>query len=740
MRRPQTGAKTAPTGEAVTDALQIKGLTISYATEAGSLEAVRGATLTIGPGESLGLVGESGSGKSTLALGALRYLAANGRIESGSVRLGETDLGSLPARRLREVWGSRVGLVSQNPLGALNPSSTIGRQLDEMGRRHLKLDRGASRRLTLQMLDKVAMPNPRSVVSLYPHQLSGGMLQRCALAMAMVTRPELLVLDEPTTALDVTTQAVVLDLIQELKTEFGSSILYITHDLGVIARICDQVAVMYAGEIFERAPIGDLFAHPLHPYTLNLLGCIPRFEPAAMKKKLLTIPGSVPRLDELPYGCVFAPRCGLAEDACRVARPPLAEREPRHLTACRRWEIVRTADGRRIILDSASSADVGPGAELVAAAPAPVEGAAPAKVAPGAGLEAVPAEPAETATPARHFLETKDVSKVFRIRETGRGRRRSKKVPLRAVDGVSFWNDAGATLGLVGESGSGKTTLARVVVGLEPATSGDVVLEGTKLPASTAGRDRSVLRRMQMIFQNPDASLNPRHTVGEAIARPLRVLGRLDAKAARERTLQLLAAVRLAPTYYDRYPNELSGGEKQRVAIARAFAVAPDLVICDEPISSLDVSVQGSLMNLLLDLQSEEGTSYLFISHDMAAVQHLSDRIAVMYLGHLMEFGEAAKVLRPPYHPYTEALLSAIPVPDPRIHQDPIRLRGGASPTLDIPSGCRFHPRCPRFLGPVCVGTEPPWRQGEGDHAIYCHIPLAELARAQDSSFRRKDD
>ena len=723
----------------MTDALQIEGLTISYVTEAGSLEAVRGASLTIGPRESLGLVGESGSGKSTLALGALRYLAANGRIDGGSVRLGETDLGSLPARRLREVWGSRVGLVSQNPLGALNPSSTIGRQLDEMGRRHLKLDRGASRRLTLQMLDKVAMPNPRSVVSLYPHQLSGGMLQRCAIAMAMVTRPELLVLDEPTTALDVTTQAVVLDLIQELKTEFGSSILYITHDLGVIARICDQVAVMYAGEIFERAPIGDLFAHPLHPYTLNLLGCIPRFEPGAMKEKLLTIPGSVPRLDELPHGCVFAPRCGLAEDACRAARPPLVEREPRHLTACRRWEIVRTADGRRIVLDSARSADVGPGAELVATTLAPAEDAATAKVAPDAGSEAVPAEPAEAATPARHFLETKDVSKVFRIRKTGRGRRGNKKVPLRAVDGVSLWNDAGATLGLVGESGSGKTTLARVVVGLEPATSGDVLLEGTTLPASTARRERSILRRMQMIFQNPDASLNPRHTVGKAIARPLRVLGRLDAKAARERTLQLLAAVRLAPTYYDRYPNELSGGEKQRVAIARAFAIAPDLVVCDEPISSLDVSVQGSLMNLLLDLQSEEGTSYLFISHDLAAVQHLSDRIAVMYLGHLMEFGEAAKVLQPPYHPYTEALLSAIPVPDPRIHQDPIRLRGGASPTLEIPSGCRFHPRCPRFLGPICEETEPPWRQGEGDHAIYCHIPLAELVRAQDSSFRRKD-
>ncbi len=717
VRPPQTGIETVLAGESVTNALEIEGLTISYVTEAGALEAVRGASLTIGSRESLGLVGESGSGKSTLALGALRYLAANGRIDGGRVRLGETDLGSLPARRLREVWGSRVGLVSQNPLGALNPSSTIGRQLDEMGRRHLRLDRRASRRLTLQMLDKVTMPNPLSVVSLYPHQLSGGMLQRCAIAMAMITRPGLLVLDEPTTALDVTTQAVVLDLIQELKTEFGSSILYITHDLGVIARICDQVAVMYAGEIFERAPIGELFARPLHPYTLNLLGCIPRFEPNAMKKKLLTIPGSVPRLDELPPGCVFAPRCGLAEDACRAARPPLAEREPRHLTACRRWDVVRTAEGQRIVLESARLAEA----------------------APGAGVEAAAAVPAEAAAHFPHFLETKDVSKVFRVHETGRGRRRGKKVPLRAVDGVSLWNDAGATLGLVGESGSGKTTLARVVVGLEPATSGDVALEGTKLPASTARRGRSVLRRMQMIFQNPDASLNPRHTVGRAIARPLTVLGRLDARAARERALQLLAAVRLAPTYYDRYPNELSGGEKQRVAIARAFAVAPDLVVCDEPISSLDVSVQGSLMNLLLDLQGEEGTSYLFISHDLAAVQHLSDRIAVMYLGHLMEFGEAAKVLQPPYHPYTEALLSAIPVPDPTIHQDPIRLRGGPSPTLEIPSGCRFHPRCPRFLGPICMETEPPWREGEGDHAIYCHIPLAELARAQDTSFCRKD-
>ncbi|HEY5528445.1 MAG TPA: ABC transporter ATP-binding protein [Thermoleophilia bacterium] len=707
------------------DALRIERLTVSYVTESGSLQAVRNANLTIGARESMGLVGESGSGKSTLALAALRYLAPNGRVDGGTVRLGDMDLLSLPQRRLREVWGSRIGLVSQNPLGALNPSLTIGRQLDEMGGRHLKLDRRASRELTLDMLDKVTMPNPRSVVGLYPHQLSGGMLQRCAIAMAMVTRPGLLVLDEPTTALDVTTQAVVLDLIQELKDEFGSAVLYITHDLGVISRICDQVAVMYAGEIFERAAINDLFARPLHPYTLDLLGCIPRFEPGAAKERLVTIPGSVPRLDELPSGCVFAPRCGLAEDACRAARPPLEERGAGHLTACRRWEIVQTEEGRRILLEAARSpvGAVATGPETPTTA-----GAGPASEALGPG------------SPAPHFLETRELSKIFRVRGSGRGWGRGKKVALRAVDGVTVWADAQGTLGLVGESGSGKTTLARVVVGLETATGGEVALEGVRLPASASRRGRSVLRRMQMIFQNPDASLNPRHTVGEAVARPLRVLGRLGGQAARERALELLAAVRLPPNYYHRYPNELSGGEKQRVAIARAFASAPDLVVCDEPISSLDVSVQGSLMNLLLDLQAEQGTSYLFISHDLAAVQHLSDRIAVMYLGHLMELGEATKVLSPPYHPYTEALLSAIPVPDPRIHQEPIRLRGGAPTTVDVPSGCRFHPRCPRYLGPVCEEVEPPWRQGEGDHSIYCHIPLEELACAQDSSFCRHGD
>ena len=732
----------------VTDALNIEGLTISYGTDAGTLEAVREASLAIATRESLGLVGESGSGKSTLALGALRYLAANGRIDAGTVHLGDTDLRSLPARHLREVWGSRVGLVSQNPLGALNPSLTIGRQLDEMGRRHLHLDRKASRQLTLEMLDKVTMPNPRSVVSLYPHQLSGGMLQRCAIAMALVTRPELLVLDEPTTALDVTTQAVVLDLIQELKSEFGSAVLYITHDLGVISRICDQVAVMYAGEIFETAPIGELFARPLHPYTLNLLGCIPRFEPGAARKRLVTIPGSVPRLDELPSGCVFAPRCGLAEEACRVARPPLTERESRHLTACRRWEVVRTTEGRRLTLQSARSTETAPAEVLTTAEGGPagrltrVDALAPSKAgAPDASLAAVtPAAASPAATPGVepfHFLETRDVTKVFRVRESGRGLRPRRKLPLRAVDGVTAWTNAGTTLGLVGESGSGKTTLARIVVGLEPATSGELLLDGTSLAGSAARRDLATLRRMQMVFQNPDASLNPRHTVGHTIARPLTVLGRLHGEAVRERTLQLLAAVHLAPSYYDRYPTELSGGEKQRVAIARAFAASPDLVVCDEPISSLDVSVQGSLMNLLLDLQREAGTSYLFISHDLAAVQHLSDRIAVMYLGHLMESGEAAKVLRPPYHPYTEALLSAIPVADPSVHQERIRLRGGAPTTSEIPSGCRFHPRCPRFIGPICRDMEPPWRQGDGDHAIYCHIPLEELARAQDASFRQ---
>jgi peptide/nickel transport system ATP-binding protein len=664
---------------------EIEGLHIDYATESGVLHAVRDVSLAIHEHESFGLVGESGSGKSTLAMGSIRYLASNGKVTDGSVRLNGVELLGLPAKELRELWGSRIGVVYQSPLSALNPSIVIGKQLAEVARQHLGMDRGAAFARVTEMLTKVAMPDPEAVMKRYPHQLSGGMLQRCVIAMALMTDPSLLIMDEPTTALDVTTQAVVLDLVADLKREFDSAILYITHDLGVITKICDRVGVMYAGEFMEQSALYELFKRPLHPYTLDLLGCVPHFDPTPEKRSLVTIPGAIPRVDELPPGCIFSPRCKFVEDACTVARPPLDEVAPHHLSACLRWRIVP------------------PPAEYLREATEAVrvaqsEGARPEVL--------VEAEGAQV-----HFKAAKGV--------------------IRAVDGMDLQVSVGQTLGVVGESGSGKTTVARAIIGLTPATGGRITLHGTPLASSTARRSRSILRKIQMVFQNPDASLNPTRSVGDAIMRPLSLLGGLNRQQARQRARELLQSVSLPVSYFERLPHELSGGEKQRVAIARAFAAEPELILCDEPISSLDVSVQGSLMNLLMRLQVEKRTSYVFISHDLSAVQHLSDAIAVVYLGHVMEIGDATSVLTPPFHPYTEALLSAIPLADPDVKQKPIRLGGSVPSAMDVPAGCRFHPRCPRVLGDVCATEEPPWREGEGDHRIYCHIPLDELSRLQ---------
>jgi peptide/nickel transport system ATP-binding protein len=679
--------------DALRPVFEVEGLHIDYVTELGALHAVRDVSLVVHEHESFGLVGESGSGKSTLAMGAICYLASNGRVTEGSVRLNGVELLSLEPKELRALWGSHIGVVYQSPLSALNPSIVIGKQLAEVARQHLGLDRAAAFTRVAEMLTKVAMPDPEAVMKRYPHQLSGGMLQRCVIAMALMTNPSLLIMDEPTTALDVTTQAVVLDLVAELKREFDSAILYITHDLGVIAKICDRIGVMYAGEFMEQAELRQLFKRPLHPYTLDLLGCVPHFDPTPQKRSLVTIPGSIPRVDELPAGCIFAPRCSFVEEACISARPQLTKVADAHLSACRRWR------------------SVPPPAEYLCDA-----------------TEAIRTAEGECARP--DALVSAHKTEVYFKSARGLFRGRDAR-PIRAVDGMDLEVCVGQTLGVVGESGSGKTTVARAIIGLTPSTGGSITLHGKTLPVSSAARPRATLKEIQMVFQNPDASLNPTRSVGAAVMRPLTLLSGLNSREARDRAKQLLQAVSLPVSYFDRLPHELSGGEKQRVAIARAFAAEPELILCDEPISSLDVSVQGSLMNLLMKLQVEKKTSYVFISHDLSAVQHLSDVIAVVYLGHVMECGAAVSVLTPPFHPYTEALLSAVPVADPDVKQKSIRLSGSVPSAMDVPPGCRFHPRCPRCLGDICRETEPPWREGENDHRIYCHIPLEELRGMQ---------
>jgi peptide/nickel transport system ATP-binding protein len=678
-------------------ALEVRDLTVSYRTDFGPLAVLRGVSLTIAPGEIYGLVGESGSGKTTLARAIVRYLPPNGRITAGSVRLDGTDLLALPAAELRKVWGARITMVHQDPNSAVNPSLPVGEQIAETVRVHLGLSRRRARGAALDMLARVRLADPAAAARRYAHQLSGGQLQRVLIASALCTNPRLLIMDEPTTALDVTTEATILDLVRELLAEYRTAVLYITHNLGVVARLSHRVGVMYAGELAEEGEVRDVFQRALHPYTLGLLGCIPRVEADKRDVLLAAIPGLFPRPDRLPAGCVFAPRCPGAQDACRAARPALAAAEPGHLTACRRWPDLRQAPGEFV--------------------------AAPGK--PTAPEAAGAAEPPLV-------LEAMGLRKYFPAGRTGLlGLTRRARPVVRAVDDISVRVRKGLTMGIVGESGCGKTTLARCIAGLEEASAGRMQLEGEELPRRLARRSSAQLKKLQMVFQNPDASLNPELSVGASVGRPLALQSRLPRAVVRERVRQLLRAVNLPEDYARRLPQELSGGEKQRVAIARAFATEPALMICDEPLSSLDVSVQASLMNLLADLQDSRGTSYLFISHDLSAVRHLSDWIAVIYLGRLWEIGSAAEVFSPPHHPYTEALLSALPVPDPDARPRGIRLGGGTPSAVQVPSGCRFHPRCPRKLGRICETQEPPWQVHGQWHRIRCHIPTQELIRLQ---------
>jgi peptide/nickel transport system ATP-binding protein len=676
--------------------LEINGLGVTYDSEKGRLETLHDVSLSIRRGEVYGLVGESGSGKTTLARAVVRFLPRNGRINSGSISLNGVALLDLSREEMRRVWGAKIAMVHQDPSAAVNPSLTVGEQVAEVARTHLGLSQRQAWNRALEMLAKVQLPEPEAMARRYPHQMSGGMLQRILIAAALVTSPQLLIMDEPTTSLDVTTEAVILDLIRDLLKDYETAVLYITHNLGVIANVCHRVGVMYAGQLVEEGSLQQVFKRSLFPYTVGLMGCVPRVDVVRRGIQLNTIAGFIPRPGEWPSGCIFAGRCPIVEEACKVARLPLMEREPGHLTACRRW----TEMGR---------VDLGFGGEG------------------GAGREAPPSR-----TTTR--LQATQIKKYYGSGPSWVTRalhRRSTQV--RAVDGISLRAQAGTTVGIVGESGCGKTTFARCVVGLEQPTAGEVRLDDMPLGSTWAKRSPEVLRQIQIVFQNPDASLNPFHPVGTSVSRPIMLRSRLPRGEVDLQVRALFHAVRLPEDYTSRLPHELSGGEKQRVAIARAFAASPSVVICDEPVSSLDVSVQASLMNLLADLQRTNGTSYLFISHDLAAVRHLSDRIAVIYLGTIVELGPAESVFAPPFHPYTEALFSAIPIPDPDVRRERIRLGGSVPSASSIPTGCRFHTRCPRKVGKVCEDLEPPWQDAGGDHFIQCHIPFQQLRVLQKS-------
>src|SRR6056297_359086 len=690
--------------------IHAKHLTIEYRIQKQWRNVVNGVDLSINPGEIHGLVGESGSGKSTLAFGLMRFLASNARISDGSITFAGSDLLAVPQSELSRFWGGGMTMVPQSPMDSLNPSIRIGKQLAEATQHHLGLSAEQARSQAEQSLATVQIADPDRVLTRYPHQLSGGMLQRVMIALALSTRPQLVVLDEPTTALDVTTQAVILTLVRDLVHEEQAAGLYVSHDLGTIAQVSDRVTVLYAGEVMESADVSSLFHAPRHPYTFALLACLPSHAERG-GRHLATIPGFAPSLFGRSAACVFADRCPVATEQCRTTKPPLEQSDDGRLVRCWRWREID--DGSlgvaRVLADYTD------------------------KSAPAANAESAGAGEPDVAD-AESVLTVSGLSKRFgevRIFDRLLGKQPEY---VQAVDDVSISLLKQKTFGLVGESGSGKTTLARAIVGLNPADEGEMQLLDFQLSPSLSDRRHDALQRIRMVFQNPSDALNPHHTVGETIGRTIRKLGAVSGRRIEEAVEQQLESVGLPGVYRYRLPSQLSGGEKQRVAIARAFAAEPAVVVADEPTSALDVSVQAVILNLLKELRSTNGSSYLFISHDLEVIAYLADWIAVMYLGSVVEQGSNSDVLQPPWHPYTEALLKASPIPDPDAAVERVGLEGEVPSPRNKPSGCPFHTRCPRFIGDICVNKAPLLRESADGHQIRCHHPLDELEKMQGES------
>ncbi|MGH2450386.1 MAG: ABC transporter ATP-binding protein [Candidatus Limnocylindria bacterium] len=662
-------------------AIELTDVEVVYRVRGIDRPVLRGVTLTIGQGESYGLVGESGCGKTTAAFALMRHLPRNGRVASGSIRVNGEDLLRMSEAGVRRLRTRTVSMVYQNPAAALNPSMRVGHQVAEVFRL-LGVDKAEAFERARAMLGKVQISDPERVMRRYVHQLSGGMQQRVVIGMALASDPTLLILDEPTTGLDATVEAEVLDLVANLRSEFDTSVLFISHNLGVIAKMCERVGVLYAGRIVEEGPAQEVFDNPRHPYTVGLLRCIPRGGLRKAKQRLDTIPGFLPQLGAHLPGCVFTDRCGLAEQICREHEPPFHKVGDDHASRCHFWEraheVPRTTPPEPIVY-------AGNGEK------APV------------------------------VLEAQGMHKTFR----------QERQEFRALEDISLLIRQGETLGLVGESGSGKTTLARVLLGLTEPDAGSIVeLDGQPLAPGIGSRDREQVRAVQIVFQNPDAALNRRFSARRIIARALTKLVGAKGAEREDRLRDLADSVRFDVRLLGARPAQLSGGLKQRVAIARAFAGDPRIVVCDEPTSALDVSVQAAILNLLADLQGDKGVTYLFISHDLGVVRYLSDRIAVLYLGRLMELGPAEAVFEPPHHPYTEALLSALPTPEGE-ERPRIRLKGEIPSAANPPPGCVFHTRCPRKWGEICEREEPPLKEVEPGHLMRCHIPLEELRRLQ---------
>jgi peptide/nickel transport system ATP-binding protein len=660
--------------------LEITDLRIEFRGKAETVVAVPNVSLKVMPGESYGLVGESGCGKSTTAMAIMGYLGNTGIIAGGSIRFDGQELVGATPKQLRVIRGRRIAMVYQDPMSALNPVKTIGAQLAEVPKLHLKTSKGEALEMAAAMLQDVRLPDAGDMLKRYPHQLSGGQQQRVVIAMALLAKPSLLLLDEPTTGLDVTVETAVIDLIGELRQRYQTSLLFISHNLGLIAESCDRLGIMYSGEMVEEGLTADVFRHPRHPYTQGLIDCIPDLGSDKNSRKLAAIPGQIPMPQERPEGCLFGPRCDSFVGG-RCDQPGLeleTAGNDAHLVRCLRWsEISRP----KIV--------------------APLRGDDRCDHGEAIGLS--------------------NVTKLYGV---------AGSRTLKANDNVSFDAGKAQIVALVGESGCGKSTLARIVTGLDRATSGEVRVAGKNIAELSASeRPKDLLKSIQMIFQNPDSTLNPSHTAAFSIRRSLKKFGvRHGKQAINQRLQELLEMVRLSPAIAERKPDQLSGGQKQRIAIARAFAADPMLIVADEPVSALDVSVQAAVVTLLLDIQKEKHTTMLFISHDLALVRHVADRVVVMYLGKIMEQGSVEEVFGPGSHPYTEVLLSAIRSTNPDRPPHPhIRVSGETPSPVDVPKGCPFSTRCPRKLGTICERESPPIRELVPGHEIACHIDPAGL-------------
>jgi peptide/nickel transport system ATP-binding protein len=669
--------------------LRIDGLHTQIVGRHRTVHAVDGVDLTVRAGETVGLVGESGSGKTMTGLSVVGLFPSGGRITGGRIVFDGTDLVTLSQPKLRQLRGGQIGFVFQDPMTSLNPTMTIGRQIAEVVRQH----KGGSWRSALargaEVLGLVGVPKPRERLGQYPHQLSGGLRQRVMIAIALACEPRLLIADEPTTALDVTIQDQILGLLDDLKNQLGMGLLLVTHDLGVIADRADRVAVMYAGRIVESGDTDRIFGHTRHRYTEALLQAMPTRH-TDPRQPLYTIPGLPPDLARPQRGCRFAPRCSHATTECRDSEPPRTVEDGHEFTCFHPR------------LDQAAL------------------------------VTSVGARPTEAAGAARPVLvEVRNVVREFPVGARTLGLGRGKGRSVKAVSDVSLDIRTGETVGLVGESGCGKTTLGRMLVALEKPDAGSVAVDGQRLTDLRGGQLRGFRRNLQIVFQDPHSSLDPTKRVSSLIAEPLRIQKVGDHAERADAVRRLLDVVGLPESALRRYPHEFSGGQRQRIGLARALALRPRLLVADEPVSALDVSVQAQILNLMRDLRKEFDLTYVFISHDLSVIRYIADRIAVMYLGKIVEIGPAADVLAAPAHPYTHGLLEAVPEPDPDAPKPAGRAVVGEPPSpVDPPSGCRFRTRCP-LAQPVCAEQEPPLRGFGTDHEAACHFPLARpLAQA----------